>query len=114
MHSWTVRFALTSKRALCTARSMMIDVKAIRTQLKWSQGQMADYLGVDRSTVSRLENGQEASGPIRRLIELLPTGCCDHDDNGPYVPPSVPDGAAPSQGGRTAPVPDGAHPEAAE
>lgn len=47
------------------------DVRALRTARGWTQDQMADYLGVDRSTVSRLENGAEQSGPVRRLLALL-------------------------------------------
>lgn len=47
------------------------DIKAIRTSLGWTQGRMAEYLGLDRSTVSRLENGAEISGPVLRLLALL-------------------------------------------
>lgn len=32
---------------------------------------MADYLGLDRSSVSRIENGAEISGPVGRLLDLL-------------------------------------------
>jgi len=34
---------------------------------------MALYLGVDRSTVSRMENGQSCSGAVFRLLEMLNT-----------------------------------------
>lgn len=53
-----------------------IDIKALRTRLGWSQGRMAEYLGVDRSTVSRMESvkpetAQPQSGPVRRLLAQL-------------------------------------------
>lgn len=35
---------------------------------------MAEYLGVRQATVSRLENGQEESGPVSRLLDLLEEG----------------------------------------
>ena len=45
-----------------------IDIKSIREKLEWTQEQMAEYLGLDRSSVSRMENGQEPKGPTRRLL----------------------------------------------
>lgn len=70
-----MRFALTDDRALCTFSDMAntsdIDVKALRAAKGWTQDQMAEYLGLDRSSVSRIENGSEISGPVRRLLELL-------------------------------------------
>jgi transcriptional regulator with XRE-family HTH domain len=47
------------------------DVKALRERIGWTQEQMARYLGVDRSSVSRMENGQALSGPVLRLIVIL-------------------------------------------
>lgn len=32
---------------------------------------MAEYLGLDRSSVSRMENGGEQSGPVRKLLGML-------------------------------------------
>ena len=32
---------------------------------------MAEYLGLDRSSVSRIENGAEISGPVAKLLDLL-------------------------------------------
>ncbi|WP_245449607.1 hypothetical protein [Rhizobium leguminosarum] len=32
---------------------------------------MAEYLGVDRSSISRMENGQPVSGPVERLLSML-------------------------------------------
>ena len=48
-----------------------IDVRSVRTSLGWSQGRLAEYLGCDQSTVSRLENGGRISGPIRQLLSRL-------------------------------------------
>lgn len=47
------------------------DVRALRERIGWTQEQMARYLGVDRSSVSRMENGQTLSGPVSRLIVIL-------------------------------------------
>jgi len=54
------------------------DVKALRERIGWKQGRLARYLGVDRSSVSRMENGQPVSGPALRLLEML----CDAADKG--------------------------------
>jgi transcriptional regulator with XRE-family HTH domain len=51
--------------------SKEIDIRKLRDARGWSQGQMANFLGVDRSTVSRIENGQLASGAVRKLLEQL-------------------------------------------
>lgn len=48
-----------------------MNARDLRTKLNWSQKEMADYLGCDQATVSRIENGQEPSGPIGRLLKLL-------------------------------------------
>lgn len=50
---------------------MNLDVKKLRDDREWSQAQMADYLGCDQSTVSRMEKGVPPSGPIQRLLERL-------------------------------------------
>ena len=47
------------------------DIKALREARGWSQDQMAEYLGLDRSSVSRMENGQEPKGPTVKLLEQL-------------------------------------------
>lgn len=46
-------------------------VKALRANRKWTQQQLAAELGVDQATVSRIETGAEARGPIKRLLERL-------------------------------------------
>lgn len=48
-----------------------IDLKSLRTRLGMSQQALADYLGVNQATVSRLEQGQRPSGPVLKLIEQL-------------------------------------------
>ncbi|KQV27577.1 hypothetical protein ASC97_04140 [Rhizobium sp. Root1203] len=49
-----------------------IDIRTLRERLNWTQDRLADYLGVDRSTVSRMENGQHrVSGPVDRLLAVL-------------------------------------------
>lgn len=48
-----------------------IDIKEIREAKGWSQDQLAVHLGLDRSSVSRMENGQEPKGPTRILLEQL-------------------------------------------
>lgn len=62
-----------------------MDARALRKARGWSQNQMAEYLGCDQATVSRIENGQEPSGPVARLLKLLAE-----------APPSPP--APPSEG----------------
>jgi len=45
-------------------------IKTLRSERKVSQCELADLIGVDRSTVSRIENGQIPSGPARRLLDM--------------------------------------------
>ena len=47
--------------------------KRMRDKHTWSRRQMAAYLGVDRSTVQRLEAREEGDEPgaIKRLLDLL-------------------------------------------
>jgi DNA-binding transcriptional regulator YiaG len=49
-----------------------LDIRTLREKLNWSRSRLADYLGVNVSTVTRLENGlHKISGPIRRLLKNL-------------------------------------------
>ena len=48
-----------------------IDIGELREQLGWTQEKLAEFLGVDRSTVSRMENGKSISGPVIRLLIQL-------------------------------------------
>ncbi|RWP31783.1 MAG: XRE family transcriptional regulator [Mesorhizobium sp.] len=72
-HESGVRFALTMGCALCTLCGMnqSFDVKALRERIGWTQEQLAQFLGVDRSSISRMENGQTLSGPVLRLLIIL-------------------------------------------
>lgn len=54
-----------------SAMSDICDVKALRLRINWKQERMAEFLGVDRSTVSHLENGRKPSGAILRLLSML-------------------------------------------
>lgn len=51
-----------------------IDVSNIRTGKGWSRAQMAKFLGCNESTVWRMENGGNISGPVRRLLLNLKFG----------------------------------------
>ena len=43
----------------------------IRTKLGLTQTQMAEALGINQATVSRLEKGAKPSRPVLKLMELL-------------------------------------------
>lgn len=47
------------------------DLQGLRQKLEWKQERLARYLGVNRSTVSRMESGQRIRGPARRLLDTL-------------------------------------------
>ena len=47
------------------------DVKALRERLGWTQERMAQHLGLDRSSVSRMEGGQAPKGPTLILLSQL-------------------------------------------
>lgn len=48
------------------------ELKALRAKMGWSQGRMAEELGISTSTVSHWEQGvQKISRPAARLLELL-------------------------------------------
>lgn len=50
---------------------IQIDIRDLRSRLKWKRSDLAKYLGLDLSTVSRLENGQAPNGSTNRLLQLL-------------------------------------------
>lgn len=54
-----------------SAMDDICDVRALRLRINWKQERMAEFLGVDRSTVSHLENGRKPSGAILRLLSML-------------------------------------------
>ena len=43
----------------------------LRKKLGWSQETMAEWLCLDRSTVSRIETGSPISGPVLKLLRIL-------------------------------------------
>jgi transcriptional regulator with XRE-family HTH domain len=44
----------------------------LRLRLGWDQFRMAEHLGIDRATVSRLERGlNPISGPVSKLLDQL-------------------------------------------
>jgi transcriptional regulator with XRE-family HTH domain len=48
-----------------------VDVRALRESLGWTQDQLAAELGLDRSSVSRLESGQKPKGPTAKMLEII-------------------------------------------
>jgi transcriptional regulator with XRE-family HTH domain len=46
-------------------------IRLLRERRGWNQQQLAERLGIDQTTVSRLENGVEPSGPVRLLLQRL-------------------------------------------
>jgi transcriptional regulator with XRE-family HTH domain len=46
-------------------------IKAFRKARGWSQTELASLLGVDQATVSRMEHGTPAAGPVKLLLALL-------------------------------------------
>ena len=51
--------------------SSVIDVKGLRDRLDWSQDQLAEHCGVDRSTVSKWERDPPSKGPALILLRQL-------------------------------------------
>lgn len=52
-----------------------IDILTLRKRLGWSQDRLAQHLGVDRSSVSRMEREkQPLSGPVAKLLDHLAAG----------------------------------------
>lgn len=50
------------------------EIKSLREVRTWSQQKMAEELGIDQATVSRIERGvAEPSGPVKRLLEKMAT-----------------------------------------
>lgn len=47
------------------------DLGKIRKRLKLSQAEMADKLGVDQATISRIEAGRSPSRPVLKLLEMM-------------------------------------------
>lgn len=56
------------------AMNEAIDVRTLRQSLGLSQRQLAELLGIDRSSVAHIESGREPRGSTRILIEQLARG----------------------------------------
>lgn len=51
-----------------------IDVEKLRARLKLTQRDLADRLGIDQGTLSRIETGaREPSKPVQKLLEQIAT-----------------------------------------
>jgi transcriptional regulator with XRE-family HTH domain len=48
-------------------------IKALRERRGWSQHQLAEEIGVDQATVSRIENGAKPRGPVEKLLTQMMT-----------------------------------------
>jgi DNA-binding transcriptional regulator YiaG len=68
-----VKLIIRKKRAKRTfMETHLIDIRLIRQNLGWTQDQLADYLGLNRSSVSKLETGVHvARGPTLKMLERL-------------------------------------------
>lgn len=51
--------------------SEAFDVLAFRKERGWSQARLAAELGVNQSTVARMELGRAPSGPMLKLLRIL-------------------------------------------
>lgn len=50
----------------------MADLKTLRKRLGLSQAEIAERLGVDQATISRIEAGKaRPSGPVQILIDMM-------------------------------------------
>lgn len=47
------------------------EIKTFRKACGWSQSDLAERLGVDQATVSRIERGGSMAGPVSKLLEKL-------------------------------------------
>lgn len=52
---------------------MQTRIAALLDHLGWLQKDLAAYLSVDRTVVSRMANGQPEPGPVSKLLDLLAT-----------------------------------------
>lgn len=53
------------------AMSTAEEIKNFRKGRGWSQSDLAEQLGVDQATVSRIERGGAMAGPVSKLLEKL-------------------------------------------
>ena len=79
------------------SNDLNLDVAAIRAALGWSQQQLAEACGVDRSTVSRWESEPPAKGPALILLRQLQERVAETSAGEEPPTPSRPAGAPPSR-----------------
>jgi transcriptional regulator with XRE-family HTH domain len=63
-----MRTVLTFVYALRITKAMDIDIKAIRGRLGLSQQELAERIGVNQASISRMESGRQ---PVKRPILIL-------------------------------------------
>ncbi|MER8503831.1 helix-turn-helix transcriptional regulator [Mesorhizobium sp. M1142] len=63
----------------------VVDVVALRGELGWTQQQLADHCGVDRSTVSTWETRPPTKGPALILLRQLQASLSDAARHIPVV-----------------------------
>lgn len=67
---WALTFTYAQRINGVTMKAT--DIKTLRESRGWSQQKLAEELGVDQATVSRIERGTaQPSGPVSRLLERL-------------------------------------------
>jgi transcriptional regulator with XRE-family HTH domain len=69
----------------------MTRTKSLREKLGWSQARLASYLGLAQSAVARLEGGQNETGPVCRLLNLLEQDIAAGRPPGEFRPPALAD-----------------------
>ena len=57
------------------------NVKSIRKRLKMTQTELADRLGIDRSSLAHMENGRKVPRPVELLLASLVNG--QHNEAAP-------------------------------
>ncbi len=67
------------------------EIKQLRESINWKQDRLARFLGVDRSSVSHMENGRPVRGPVKRLLDTLRNAALNGtaDDLCPEMPEVV-------------------------
>jgi len=66
-----------------------LDIKELRERVNWSQDRLAEFLGMDRSSVSHMENGRPPRGPAKRLLDML-AAAAEADTVDALFPPANP------------------------
>jgi transcriptional regulator with XRE-family HTH domain len=76
----------------------MTRIERLRSLKGWTQPEMAAFLGLHQSQVSRMETGkQDESGPVSRLLDQLETELASQHGEGARdeAPPTQPEEASP-------------------